>query len=215
MARSCDLGCPLFGRPLFVARFRRTRRSLRGTEWRHIVEIFEVPIDRGLRDADALSPCRKTRVAAEPAPRRRLVSATVAGLAPATDSLLDHLELLGDVVQFGPRLVLVLHHAGRQILHAGLHMPDRCFIALLSDRNTLLRERSGPRGGVGQHCGGHSYDENTGTPHARRASDRTFQAGSVHWKPLLCRFVPTAHYIWLSRVGICRVLAPFGPILPE
>src|SRR5258708_6813715 len=37
-------------------------------------------------------------------------------------------------------------------------MPDRCFIALLSDRNTLLRERSGPRRGVGQDCGDHSYD---------------------------------------------------------
>jgi hypothetical protein len=46
-----------------------------------------------------------------------------------------------------------------------LHMPDRCFIALLSDWNTLLCERNGAGRGVGQDCGGHSYDEDTGTQH--------------------------------------------------
>jgi hypothetical protein len=43
-----------------------------------------------------------------------------------------------------------LGHNGRQILHARLHIPDRCFIALLGDRTRLLCERNGPRRGVGR-----------------------------------------------------------------
>src|SRR6266481_7898526 len=75
-------------------------------------------------------------------------------------------------------------------------MSDRGFSALLINATRLLRERSGPRRGVGQDRGRDGCGEHTGTRRTHRASDRTLQAGSVHWELLLYGFVPTTARGW-------------------
>ena len=92
-------------------------------------------------------------------------------------------------------------------------MPDRCFIALLSDRNTLLRERSGPRRGVGQYCGGHGYDENTATRHAPSGfgSDAPGRVGSFGTPIVPLRSHLTSHMAVPDR-HLSRT-CPFWPDL--